>query len=732
MANGDFRQDLNPTNDPNYIRHSKEPDRIKPLELVSVPASNISDTRFGALLQGAGTLVDLSSSAFSQYMGRQIIDAAHAAIDPVQDQHGSSLQPSDVQPIAGTGAKGRARLQSSQQQNLFGSPETSALPYNDPMNANAELPAEIARPLPASAQIELDRVSRMNTAYQNGTMSDSYYNAQLVSTTKELRARFPGFRDEVDAAVSQITGVQPANALRKSLLSDLNANAAARATGASDFEKQLTKNATSITEIVPDFFANRTNYAGKETSILQQAYQLDAERARVTANTQRLTLDKSNVAMTMTDVAATEVRAGLARVNNWVDPQDGKTINQKLNELSKSGGGTPEQLAGITNTLENMKRQLTQGINAAFTDPTRGAGGKTLAAIGGRENSKAALEQALEPIDAMIAQVKTGNVSMLKVVTDRLDLSKSAEAQRQIDSNPAVKYISGLDKAGGQVLTGYVLQGTQLLPAFQKAITEDKILQTAVSGKNGTPVPGLTTQLEDMKKAGIKVDGPVLTAVVKGNMELMKHDALGPEVNAAAVRNLYDQKFFAGLPEGEQFKTFQWMSKPENTERITQLDKQSPGLMQQYASWSKYAASVVTSKGIAAARDAASDDRFDIGFNPKTLQITMEPKPGMLQKAGARGTSIGEAYVREVNQTLRTLAPIFKAQGADPVEAIQTWLGDMDVRTKSVGGTTNPVTNKVSQVIRQMFLGPDTEPHQTRGVIKGNLSDEVITGMTTQ
>jgi len=707
----DFRQELNPTNDPNYLRQSKEPDRIKPLEQVSVPANTIADTRFGALLQGAGTLVDLSSSAFSQYMGRQIMDAAHAAIDPIQDSHGSSLQPSDVQPIAGTGAKGRARVTAMQQGGLFGSPEAAA---SNPLDANAAvLPETPARPLPQQAEIELNRVSRMNTAYVNGTMSDSYYNAQLVSTVKELKARFPGYRDEVDAAVSNITGIVPANALRKSLLSDLNANAAARAAGMSDAEKTLTKNATSITEIVPDFFENRSKYVGKETAILNQAYRLDAERARVTADTARLGYDSSTAGQVMTDRAVNVVRAGVARIDNWIDPTDGKTINQKLNDLHKAGGGTPEQIASVVNTLENIKRQLSVGIDMDFSDVTKGAGGKTILAIGGNEKSLAAKTAALAPIDVMIQQAKTGNIPMLKVMTDRLDLDKTAEAQRQINNNPAVKVIAGLDKAGGQALIGQAFQGTQLLPVFQKSMAEDKILQTALAGKERKDPPTVSKQIDEMKAAGVKIDGPVTKALTDGNMALIHMKELGPEVSAAAVKNLYDQKFFAGLDESQQRRFFQWMSKEANTARIIELDKTSPGLLNQYAAWSKYAASVVTSRGIAAARDAVGDERFDIEFNPNSLQIEMSQKPNMLRKNREKpygywsGTSIGEAYVREVNETLRILAPIFKAQGADPVEATRQWINDMNIKTEREGTPGNPLLQHVGNTIKKMFLGPD-------------------------
>lgn len=731
----DFREpgNINPTADPDYHRQSKEPDRIKPLEQVSVPANTISDTRFGTLLQGLGQVTDLALSATDNTIKRNIVESAHNSIDPIQSQHGSDLQPSDVQPIAGTGAKGRARITGMQNQALFGGGDTGSNSFapTDASLTYAQLPPEITgtpQPLPANATIELDRVNRMNEAYKQGTMSDSYYNSQLVAVTKELRARYPGYRDEVDAAVSQITGVQPANALRKSLLSDLNANASARAAGSSDQEKLLQRNATSISEIAPNFFDNRSLYAGKENAILASAYRLDAERARVSADTSRLTYDKASVGQVMTDSAINVTRAGVAKFNNNVDPNTGKTLNQTINDMVTHGGGKPEEIAAVVNQLENIKRQTSQGIDAAFSDPTKGVNGRTLAGFGGADNVNNAKSVALQPLDAAIKQVKEGNIPMLKTIMDRYELTVTSEAQRQMDSSPATKYIGGLNKAGGQALIGTALQGTKLLPAFQKGLTEDKLLQTA----GGDPAP-VSQHLDELKRANIQ-GGKVTTALVNGKINIMEDDKIGGVTGSvAAAKSLFDQKFFAGLPEVEQQRTFNKLANDQHTARIVELDKTSPGVLQQYKQWSEYAASVVTSKGIAAAQEAANDDRFNLKFNEKTLQLEMEPKPGMLNK-NASGSNIGTAYIRDVNQTLRTLVPIYKASGADPLTAVKQWVDSQNIKMESSGYEGNPVLQNIGRTIRQMFRGPDNtepeprglEPHQTRGVIKGNLSDQPI------
>lgn len=713
----DFRQTINPTSDPNYLRQSKEPDRIKPLEQVSRPADTIADASFGTMLQGIGNTAELGLSAVDNKIKSNLKVDAHNLIDPIQDSHGSSLDPTDVTPIAGTGAKGRARVDAAQKFDLFGSQDggsgSNSYAPTDAARDYSNLPAAISggdKPLPPGADIELNRVSRMNDAYLQGTMSDSYYNAQLVAVTKELKSRYPGYRDEVDSAVSGITGVQPANALRKSLLSDLNAQAAARAQSASSADKELTKNASDITSLVPDFFSNRAKYAGSETRILTQAYQLQAERANVTASSQRLALDASQAGSVATDSANLIVRTAVAQIDNWSDPAgDGKTMNQKFNAImNKPGGATPEEIGQLSGQLERVKSQTVQAIATQLASPISGQSKSIASHLNDPGKLKSITETAILPIDTMLNALKNGDYRAVKIVADQLSLTQNKEAQRQIDSVPSIKFISGLSKAGGEALAGTILQQTNLLPQLTKSLAQSKVFEVATATADKPP-PGLSTQVDAMNKAGVPVNGPALKALVDGNMKLMQSDKFGPDASANAVRNMFDQKFFANLNEGERMKTWQWMGSPENTARVAELDKSSPGLMQQYSQWMKYAFQTTTTQGISNAKDAMDDPRFTPKFNPETMQIELAPKPGLGPK-GILGNinQVGNGYVNQVNQGLRLMLPMWKAQGADPKEAAMTLIQDMGIDlNKKVEGGTNPILHNIGSTIRSMFMGPD-------------------------
>ena len=71
---------------------------------------------------------------------------------------------------------------------------------------------------------------------------------------RALRSRYPGYRDEVDAMVASVTGVTPANALRKAVLSDLNTAAS---------------NADAVTKQRQQFIKENLQYL--DPSVIQRA-----------------------------------------------------------------------------------------------------------------------------------------------------------------------------------------------------------------------------------------------------------------------------------------------------------------------------------------------------------------------------------------------------------------------------------------------------------------------------
>jgi len=58
-----------------------------------------------------------------------------------------------------------------------------------------------------------------------GKVNDTQYTMQVNSLLKQLRTQYPGFKDYIDTEMKSYSGIDPANAVMKNLLEDINHNA---------------------------------------------------------------------------------------------------------------------------------------------------------------------------------------------------------------------------------------------------------------------------------------------------------------------------------------------------------------------------------------------------------------------------------------------------------------------------------------------------------------------------
>jgi hypothetical protein len=103
------------------------------------------------------------------------------------------------------------------------------LDNNAEANNGGDIPGEVGD-LPSTLE-------GLESAKGSGKISGSYYQSQLLTLAKNLRAKYPGFREEIDQAFTKVTGSNPANAYIRSLVSDINR---AATTGNTERNRALT------------------------------------------------------------------------------------------------------------------------------------------------------------------------------------------------------------------------------------------------------------------------------------------------------------------------------------------------------------------------------------------------------------------------------------------------------------------------------------------------------------
>lgn len=177
-------------NDPNYLNYPR---------VVDMPATELSrpsNLAAGVLGEGvkAATVVDTA-------IKEGIKNNAYAQVDPERDKFTSALEGVKKQLDDGTLPVGNRKSL---------------------LDANASADAE--PDLPDGVQGGIDRVQQLAQAYAAGSpkINDTQYSAATLSIAKQLRSQYPGYREEVDAAVSQASGLPVANSYYQNLMTDIN------------------------------------------------------------------------------------------------------------------------------------------------------------------------------------------------------------------------------------------------------------------------------------------------------------------------------------------------------------------------------------------------------------------------------------------------------------------------------------------------------------------------------
>lgn len=167
-------------------------------------------------------------------------DSIHAKIDAVRDPYNYQLSQ------ALDAARGNAQTPAA------GGTVTRTDVTGKPIGPRGSLDL-LSQPDPAQMPAGLDNLTENLTslggARANGKLSRTDYSARLDALAKDFRADYPGWREYIDKKFESITGENPANALIKERIADINTFVGA---AKAERDKIINAGMTAIHEGVPD------------------------------------------------------------------------------------------------------------------------------------------------------------------------------------------------------------------------------------------------------------------------------------------------------------------------------------------------------------------------------------------------------------------------------------------------------------------------------------------------
>jgi muramidase (phage lysozyme) len=629
-----FTPNLGPSQDPSYLRYASDIDVDKRGNRTAATA-----------IEGAANLIGLGTKA--AYTG--IVDSAKK---DVQERVDAIRADFGVDAAAEKAAEGIAPTDATGDASNFVFAESGG--------------RRTAKGAPPGVAGLGERVSSLQEAYNQGKLSESYYLGRLEAMTREVRAKYPGFREEVDGIVQNITGVVPANALRKSLVADLDRAERARQSKVGSDETFVRQN---LEHMHPNTLAKwqrgevQFNELQLEVAQNQRVNQMmDTERKELQLRKDRReAVQGDSIAVAEKDVQAEVTR----NITGIVDGSGGiAKVREMIQNPQKLDQNQKDQLAQTFNVeRERLTMAMRQKLNHRVYDDL------TIA------QKNKIVEDGLVHLKDLEIAITNKDTGTLYRTANYLEAQKNEDMRRLLDKNEALRKsraVGAMDRDGKIMdillkhspdFMGKVIDSGRQLNATELILGEGNV----------------TTQLNRAVEAG-KDSGTRELAegkAIRANIRDVATMITAPGADPNAIKNIAkggfgpgNENFVNRFKRENQMEVWSTMASPAVSQVMAQFKDSDPAVWNQYTKW---VGDNFNRQFRRAAQDISSvlvsrNSPVSVTFNQETNQFDVTPLPGQesrvreLQIRGYDPLNIAQ----EFNAALRVMEPIIKTNGENP------------------------------------------------------------------
>lgn len=484
--------------------------------------------------------------------------------------------------------------------------------------------------VPPDLEASLDRASRMSKAKALKSTSDTHYYAQLDSTVRNARARFPAYRDYIDDYVSKLTGVVPANALRRALqgqqaalqqntqdptkrLSELLKRGSEAGVTFSEFEPYLKQGAVPQNVLAEAEIKVLSAVAAKnKTTIEANKFDLEMKAGKVDAERSKLGFRER---VTNLGLEALGPDQSLYRkLASYTEPQFREFVEKNPEEVKRT-------IAGLANLkLKFQQRVAQEAIRSGFN--------KTMDRADIDAEQKSVEQWVFGNLESALLNKDYGALS---ATAQQMQAMKESDAYK-LTGMEGIRTIQAVQSALGPEMAKFVYSSNPLL--LSSVAKAD--FQTRLSRTLAQSVPGVKASTVAEELRSIEQDASIPTkekstrsqALIDGarNAFLKAED---PRIVSSAAAALFTGKdpLINSVAKGKD-KLYETLSSKEMTDRIKFLGSQGQeGIVQAYTNFLSSSFIQVTKEQIGTLQNARFRPDLDLEFDPKTLQFKAVKNP---------------------------------------------------------------------------------------------------------
>lgn len=546
-------------------------------------------------------------------------------------------------------------------------------------------PTQIGAPgqeLPADIMDAKERLESRKRAYGSGKLKESHYYAMLEANVKSLRARYPGYREQIDAIVGDVTGVTPANALRRQLMSEIESENSSNAQGKLNMENLVKENMNVLSPVLHDRWVS-----GDRSPELVAEIQKDiaaTKRDEHTAAQKRLLLgDRIQRKQVVGDEAQSyftgEADRVVSRVMNEgfrVGGVNFQQFVQRAQQAGSDGNISEEELQPLLTALTEAEVTIGTEIDTLMSTPRGEWGDQSGNQLIPDKTAREAIKSgALERISVLRNILTNGDTGLLVLNKALNQVTIEGTLNNVLKNNPEVRIaaVAGrIDPAG--VLSSVLIQNPEFMDAYTTAMTSVVTANSAT-----TEAKPLADGVKDLTSNGVK-DPKAYNTVLSNIEKIAFDDKTSDEMFSITIDNTFGEgnvEFLKQFQEGDRLKVYERFTSPEWTMKVQQRAKTNPELWNQYRSWASTQFKVLfdeKAEDIQADFDFA-DGQAQVVFNEDTMQFDLDMKESIGTDAWGRPNGQLTEFtlsenINDLNRYLRNFTPILMAQEGDPTHEI--------------------------------------------------------------
>lgn len=533
--------------------------------------------------------------------------------------------------------------------------------------------------LPKEVNIAIDGVARAKKAVASGRLGSEYYYTRLESVARQLRARFPGYRDEIDESISKITGIEPANALARQRMAESDAFASNGDKMMSVVDKGFLdgdlsqetytriKNGDASVEDGINEIARGNR--GRKINEANQA-ELAARKAR-----ENLTVDEAEKGATqelMVD-ADNIIASGASLVPGDKNGPSFAQFSKMTTDAMKDNVFDDKEREAIGSRLQQFKTLWYQKAGLAMSQDFANHPGVSYTSLGVKD-PKAIMDKVwaakFAPLEDALLNDKTGLFVGLMTT-----MAKSQDAEAKLTINrlyPVLRKVQLL----GQVVGPEVVSILMSDQAGRKILTDAQTAAASyIAGKTVTG-EAVSRSLDDVSADGTGDSQVFRDALLEYPSRIARGDnpEVTPEIRSNILESFFgkeNQNLLRKIEPKDRAEVFVRWTSPEVSDWVLKSGTDEQKKM--YKEWATYSVSTLFKQDagtVSAAIKSAPgfNVRFDlekfqwVQYNPTGNAVTNDPLLGTVPQNSLMWKN-AETALKGWNAALLNMKPILEQDG---------------------------------------------------------------------